>query len=207
MEELDEKKKHWEDIYSTKTADKLSWTEESPSPSKEWIIETTPERSAGIIDVGAGISPLTKCLLAEGYKKLAVLDISSKALARSQKQLEEQHTCVEWIEADVTSFTSERKFSLWHDRAVFHFLTSPDLRKKYVDAVQRNLLPGGHLIIATFSLSGPKKCSGLDVMQFDAKRLKAEVGDRFELVRSLEKKHTTPWGANQDFIYCLFRSI
>ena len=204
---VNEKKGHWEDIYTTRTADKLSWTQEHPSPSIEWIAEVIPDKKNAIIDVGAGISPLVDHLLNAGYVKPAVLDLSSKALSQAKKRLGDRSAEVEWIEADVTMFSGSRTFMLWHDRAVFHFLTEPESRKQYLISLQKNLAPNGYAIIATFSPTGPRQCSGLDVMQFDEKSLAAEMGSAFQLERSLQKKHTTPWGSNQDFVYCLFKRV
>jgi trans-aconitate methyltransferase len=200
-----EQKSHWENIYTTRTPEKFSWTQEQPSPSIEWILDIVPDKSAGIIDVGAGTSRLVDYLLDAGYVNPAVLDISSKALSQAQERLGDLSAQIEWIEADVTMFSGSRTFMLWHDRAVFHFLIEPESRKQYLISLQKSLRPNGYAIIATFSTTGPKQCSGMDVMQFDETSLATEMGSAFQLERSLQKKHTTPWGSNQDFIYCLFK--
>jgi trans-aconitate methyltransferase len=128
-----------------------------------------------------------------------------KALSQAQERLGDLSAQIEWIEADVTMFSGSRTFMLWHDRAVFHFLIEPESRKQYLISLQKSLRPNGYAIIATFSTTGPKQCSGMDVMQFDETSLATEMGSAFQLERSLQKKHTTPWGSNQDFIYCLFK--
>jgi trans-aconitate methyltransferase len=204
---MDEKKHHWENIYSTKTADKLSWAQARPSPSIEWILEAVPDRKSAVIDVGGGTSTLVDHLLEAGYMRPAVLDISSTALDQAKIRLGEKANSVEWIEANITSLTSSRKFSLWHDRAVFHFLTIRTDRELYIEALEKSLMTGGFAIIATFSPQGPTQCSGLNVMRFDEKSLKAELGDDFRLVRSENHVHLTPWGTEQAFTYCLFSRI
>ncbi len=201
---MNDKREHWEKIYSTRSLEELSWTQARPSPSLEWILESVPDRSQRIIDVGGGRSSLVGMLLSEGYRLPAVMDISSKALERAKQDLGERKGEIEWIEADVTAFRSADKFALWHDRAVFHFLTSISDREAYVSSVRSCVQPGGHLILATFSPQGPAQCSGLDVMRFDEAALTAELGPEFRLIKSKREVHKTPWGKNQDFLYCLF---
>ena len=203
---MDEKKQHWEKIYSTRSSEKLSWTQEHPSPSIEWILEAVPDHSDGIIDIGGGTSLLVNYLLEAGYKNPAVLDISGNALEQAKARLAEKQSEVEWIEADITSFRPNRKYSLWHDRAVFHFLTSRTDRINYLDSLKRCLVTNGKVIIATFSSEGPSQCSGLDIMRFNETQLSEEMGDAFKLIRSLRQTHVTPWGAKQEFLYCLFQT-
>lgn len=204
---MDEKKQHWETIYSTKTSDKLSWTQEQPSPSIEWILETLPDRNAGVIDIGGGISPLIDHLLTAGYVKPAVLDISASAIEHAKNSLGDRQSKVEWIEADVTDYEPARKFELWHDRAVFHFLTRREDRERYIATLRKSLFPDGKTIIATFSPQGPGQCSGLDVMRFDESALAAELGNDFELLRGERRTHMTPWGTSQEFVYCIFKFV
>ncbi len=201
---MDDKKKHWDAIYSTKPSDKLSWTQERPSPSIEWIMEAFPDRAVGIIDVGGGTSLLVDHLLDAGYLMPAVIDISSSALRQAKDRLGKRDTLVDWHEGDITTHQPSRKFALWHDRAVFHFLTRRQYREKYIKVLQKSLAPKGKVILATFSPQGPGQCSGLDVMRFDEHTLSSELGSDFELVRSERRTHVTPWGDSQDFVYCLF---
>lgn len=202
---MDEKKQHWEKIYNTKTADKLSWTQERPFPSIDWILEVAPERTSAVIDVGGGTSSLIDHLLDAGYLRPAVLDISKAALDQAMDHLGEKATLVDWIEGDVTAFTPSRRFSVWHDRAVFHFLTKRPDRELYIGSLKKSLTPGARVIIATFSPRGPDQCSGLSVMRFDEKSLSEELGHEFKLIRSEEFTHQTPWGTNQAFIYCMYQ--
>ncbi len=202
---MDEKKQHWENVYNTKTAEKLSWTQPRPSPSIEWILEAAPDHQSAVIDVGGGTSTLVDHLLEAGYMRPAVLDISSAALDQARIRLGEKANSVEWIEADVTAFNSSRKFLLWHDRAVFHFLTKRTDRELYIESMKKSIATDARIIIATFSPLGPGQCSGLDVMRFDEKSLEAELGKEFMLIRSEKHTHRTPWGKDQAFIYCLFR--
>jgi SAM-dependent methyltransferase len=197
-------KAHWDRVYETKSSDQTSWTQSTPSPSIEWILETVPDRSAAVVDVGGGTSVLVDHLLDSGYKHPAVIDISAVALDQTKARLGARQSQVEWIEADVTAFAASRPFALWHDRAVFHFLTDAVARKGYFESVRASLFPKGKLILATFSESGPGKCSGLDVMRYDETSLVKEVGKGFEVVRLERKLHKTPWGAEQSFIYGSF---
>lgn len=201
---MSEKKSHWETVYSTKPPEKLSWTQPAPSPSLEWIVEALPKHDGRVIDIGGGISELVDRLLEKGFVRPAVLDISSAALSQAKARLGDRSREVEWIEADITSFERPSEFSLWHDRAVFHFLTAPEDRRRYVSNLKRSLRPGGFVLLATFSPEGPAKCSGLDVMRYDEEGLAAELGPEFRLVKSERKTHTTPWGASQAFVYTLF---
>jgi SAM-dependent methyltransferase len=204
---MDDKKKHWETIYQTKSEDQLSWSQAHPSPSIDWILEMVPDRSAGILDIGGGTSFLIDHLLDGGYLNPAVLDISSSALEQARARLGKRRGLVEWIEADISEYDPARKFSLWHDRAVFHFLTNRGARERYVTALKTALVPDGKVIVATFSPQGPGKCSGLDVMRFDPAALASELGDDFKALRNLRQIHKTPWGAEQDFLYVLFQRV
>lgn len=201
---MDDKKKYWETIYEAKDASELSWTQERPSPSLEWILEAIPDRSAAIIDIGGGLSPLAEFLLDAGYSKPTVLDISDDAIKKAKERLGKRQSLVDWIVADITTVTLNQKFTLWHDRAVFHFLTSRADRERYVENLRASLTAQGKLLLATFSPNGPGQCSGLDVMRFDESALAVELGSDFTLIRSLRHTHQTPWGRAQEFQYCLF---
>jgi len=201
-----DRRTHWEKVYQGKAPTEVSWYQPHLALSLELIAETGIDQSATIIDVGGGTSTLVDDLLAKGYTHICVLDISAAAIAQAQARLHERAALVEWIEADITQAELRREFyDLWHDRAVFHFLTDPDDRARYVGKLERSLKPGGHLIIATFSLEAPPRCSGLEVMRYSPATLHAQIGRGFELVRSLTEAHRTPSGKSQNFIYCHFR--
>lgn len=197
---------HWENVYLTKSDQEVSWFREHLENSLKMIRATGVSPDAAVIDVGGGSSTLVDDLLAEGFVDVSVLDLSSAALERSKARLGRKAELVEWITGDVTSVSLPRaRFDVWHDRAVFHFLTEPEDRKKYVELVSHAVKPGGHVIVASFGPDGPKKCSGLDVVRYDAESMHSEFGDGFELIRSVPEVHSTPFGTTQDFIYCYCR--
>ena len=196
-------KTHWENVYAAKTDAELSWTQSHPSVSLALTRETTPPGSS-VIDVGGGASVLADRLLDAGYA-VAVLDIAPAALARARERLGAKGDRVRWITADVTAAPALGTFDLWHDRAVFHFLTSPADRSAYAALMARTIAPRGHAVIATFAPDGPAKCSGLDVRRYDAHSLAVELGERFEMIKSLPEMHLTPWGKPQSFQYSVFR--
>lgn len=204
---MNDKKSLWENVYSTKTSDQLSWTQGSPQPSIEWILDAVPDPSSKIIDVGAGNSNLVDYLLEAGYVCPSVLDLSSSALNQSRVRLKEKASQVEWIEGDITTFQPDKRFSLWHDRAVFHFLLDPIQRKQYINSLHSALIPNGRAIIATFSLKGPTQCSGLKVVRYSEAEIAAELGDAFRLIRGEQVHHVTPWKAEQAFTYVLFEKV
>ncbi len=200
-----DRKKHWEDVYTKKTPTEVSWYQMDPTISLELIKSTGIDRGSKILDVGSGASVLVDKLLDQGFQNLTVLDISSKSLNYAKERLGKLAAQVSWIEADVTEFDPPQKYDLWHDRAVFHFLTDPTDRKKYVRNMGKALNPGGHVIVATFAIDGPPKCSGLDVERYNDEKLRNELGDSFGLIKSIEEVHATPWGSEQKFIYGYFR--
>ena len=195
---------HWNEIYETKTPDDVSWYQRSPAISLRIIQTSGVDPSTGVIDVGGGASALAEHLLEAGYSYLAVLDISAAALVHARQRMGANAAKVEWIEADITRFAPSRQFGVWHDRAVFHFLTDHSDRWSYVEAMTHTLLPGGHAIIATFALDGPEKCSGLEVVRYDAPAIAAELGGDFELVEQVDETHITPWDTEQRFSYFHF---
>jgi ubiquinone/menaquinone biosynthesis C-methylase UbiE len=204
---LFDRKAHWQNVYQDKSSLDVSWYQKEPSLSLELIHSTQVARDEAIIDVGGGASVLVDHLCKERYTNLAVLDISENALASAKKRLGDLAKSVEWIESDITQFDAPHQFSLWHDRAVFHFLTDQSDRKSYVKAIKRALRPGGHLIIAAFAIGGPEKCSGLDIVQYDADKLIAELGEDFELVEERDETHITPANKEQKFMYFRFIKI
>lgn len=198
-------KKHWEEIYREKSPQEVSWFQEQPMLSLELIESVHLNKRARILDVGGGASRLAKGLLDAGYNTIAVLDISAQALQQAKNELEDQATRVEWIEANVLEFESSSCFDLWHDRALFHFLTEEIDRKRYVEVLKKSLSPGGFVIIASFAIGGPEQCSGLPIVQYDAQKLSRELGDEFKLLKEKIELHRTPWKTEQKFMYSLFQ--
>lgn len=198
------RKAHWEAVYRDNPADEVSWFQPRPETSLRLIAASGISPQDGVIDVGAGASLLVDCLLAEGYTNLAVLDISSAALAVARQRVGARAAAVRWLEADVTELRPAERFALWHDRAVFHFLTTRDERARYVEALKTALRPDGHVIIATFALDGPAKCSGLEVARYDATGLGAELGVEFHFREQVDEAHRTPWQTEQHFSYFRF---
>jgi len=202
-----DRKLHWEKVYTTKVPTDVSWFQGDPTVSLELIGSTGVSHTQKIIDVGGGTSVLVDKLVGEGFKDLTVLDISSAALDYAKERLGNRSTNVTWIESDITEFESTQKYDLWHDRAVFHFLTDQEDRRKYIRAMKESINSGGHVIIAAFSLEGPPKCSGLNVERYSPEKIKNKLGDSFEFVKSVDEVHVTPWSAEQKFTYCYFRKI
>ncbi|MBS3933011.1 MAG: class I SAM-dependent methyltransferase [Truepera sp.] len=199
------RRKHWSDVYAGKSPTEVSWYRAQLTVSLELIKLAGITRYSRVIDVGGGASTLVDDLLREGFQDITVLDIAAAALERAQERLGERAKRVSWIAGDVTQAGLPPIYDLWHDRAVFHFLTSNFDRRAYLAAVERALVPGGHLIIATFGLSGPPRCSGLEVVRYSPSSLWEAVGEQYVLVRDVAETHVTPRGAAQDFIYCLFK--
>jgi 2-polyprenyl-3-methyl-5-hydroxy-6-metoxy-1,4-benzoquinol methylase len=197
-------KTHWENIYREKSPLDVSWYQKEPSLSLELIYKAQLTSDEPIIDVGGGASVLVDYLCKEGFTNLAVLDISEKALTCAKKRLGDFAQNIEWYESDITQFSAPHQFSLWHDRAVFHFLTDKSDRKNYIKALKSTLRQGGHLIIAAFAIGGPEKCSGLDIVQYDSKKLVAELGEDFELIEVKSEVHITPANKEQKFMYFRF---
>jgi hypothetical protein len=199
------RKAHWETVYSTKGETGVSWYQDEPRLSLEWIRSIAPTQGGRIIDVGGGASVLVDRLLDLPFEKVAVLDISETALSRTRCRLGGRACRVDWIAADVTEIQALGTFDLWHDRAVFHFLTDAADRRRYVDLALRTIPTGGHVIIASFAEEGPKRCSDLEVCGYNAETMAAELGKGFSLEREARETHTTPWGAPQAFFYGVFR--
>ena len=199
-------KRHWENVYQTRPANQVSWFQEHAERSLQFVRNTGVAKDGHIMDVGGGASTLVDDLLHDGYRNLTVLDISAAALHAAQQRLGSDAHRVRWLEADITQIEfPEASVDVWHDRAVFHFLTDPHDRQRYVLAVLRAVKPGGHVIVATFAEDGPLRCSGLDVMRYRPDTLHGEFGAAFELVNSADEMHHTPGGAAQKFIYCYCR--
>ena len=197
---------HWERIYGTKAPEVVSWYRPHLDISLHLIGRTAPDLSASIIDVGGGESTLVDDLLARGYRNLTVLDVSQTAIDVSKKRLGAASDRVKWLVADITKAElAHRAHDVWHDRAVFHFLTTSDEREAYVRQVAHAVKPGGYVIVSTFGPEGPTKCSGLDVVRYDAESLHNQFGVHFNLLDHSEELHRTPSGTVQQFLYCLCR--
>lgn len=198
--------RHWERIYRTKAPTELSWYQPEPHLSVDLIRGVAPDLDAPVIDVGGGASTLIDRLLDAGYRDLTVLDLAPSALAVARQRLGERAGLVTWVADNVLDAPlPSARYAVWHDRAVFHFLTNPSDRARYVAQARRAIRPGGHAMVASFSLEGPPKCSGLDVMRYSPEGMHAEFGEGFRLLRSVREDHPTPTGAIQAFVYCLCR--
>jgi 2-polyprenyl-3-methyl-5-hydroxy-6-metoxy-1,4-benzoquinol methylase len=196
-------KAHWEKVYATKTPEEVSWTQAHPKSSLKLVQDVTKSKESTIIDIGGGDSVLADCLLADGYTDITVLDISKHALDRAAKRLGEKASLVNWIESDIRDFTPSKTYDIWHDRAVFHFLTDAAEIQNYANLVAKFVK--GDMIIATFSTDGPKRCSGLDVHQYDIKSLCALFNSVFDLVESFTEDHITPFDTKQNFLFARFK--
>lgn len=197
------RQEHWEKVYGTKPPDQVSWYRPHLEISLSLIERAAGDRSAAIIDVGGGASTLVDDLLTRAYTNLTLLDISQSAIEIAKRRLGEAAQSVKWLCSDVTAEPfPEHAYQVWHDRAMFHFLTWPENRLAYVRNVARAVKPGGHVIVSTFGPEGPTKCSGLEVMRYDADSLHQQFGRRFRLVESCKELHQTPFGTTQEFLYC-----
>lgn len=195
---------HWNRIYAERPSDSVSWFQAHPEVSLR-LIDRAAASEARIIDIGAGASTLVDHLLAAGYQHVSVLDIADNALDVARRRLGTVEAGIGWYRADVTAWSPPHEFDLWHDRAVFHFLTEDEDRRAYVRVLRRAISPGRHAIIATFAVNGPETCSGLPVVRYDAPGLCAELGGGFDLVEQADETHVTPGGGGQAFSYFLLR--
>lgn len=203
---MSDPKIHWENIYKTKSSKDVSWYAPHLEKSLQLIFGLNLSKDAEVIDVGGGASTLPDDLLAKGYRNISVLDISSEAIKVSKDRLGNQSNLIHWIEADVTQAAlKENHYDLWHDRAVFHFLTRSDDRQKYVHNLNKALKPGGYVLLATFGPNGPLKCSGLEIVRYSSESLRGEMGEKFKLEKYFTEIHKTPFNTTQEFLYCLFR--
>jgi 2-polyprenyl-3-methyl-5-hydroxy-6-metoxy-1,4-benzoquinol methylase len=199
-------KAHWERIYGSQAPEQVSWYRAHLETSLALIERAAASKTAAIVDVGGGESTLVDDLLARGYENVTVLDISHTAIEVTKARLGESAERVRWLVGDVTVVMLEHDaYDVWHDRAVFHFLTSPEQRRAYVENVARSVKPRGHVIVSTFGPEGPTRCSGLEVVRYDAESLHAQFGKRFRLVESSQELHQTPFGTSQQFLYCYCR--
>jgi len=200
------RKEHWEQVYSSKPADRLGWYKPRLQTSLDWISALGLEPDTPVIDIGGGASTLIDDLLGQGFSAITVLDIAEPALALLRTRLGDKAAVVNWLCGDITSMELPGDaFGLWHDRAVFHFLTEALDRERYKANLARSLRSGGHLIIGTFAPEAPPKCSGLPVQRYDLELLCDTLGDEFELQQHRKEMHITPGGVEQMYLYCEFR--
>jgi hypothetical protein len=196
---------HWNDTYSSKAENQVSWFQVKPERSLELITAAAPDHAAPIIDIGGGASRLADALLTLGYHDLTVLDIAESGLAKSKARLGIQADKLSWVVADITQWQPQRTWQVWHDRAVFHFLTEPEAQDAYIAALKRGTVAGSNVIMATFALNGPERCSGLPVQRYSPATLAMRLGADFALYSESEESHATPFGTNQQFQYAAFR--
>jgi ubiquinone/menaquinone biosynthesis C-methylase UbiE len=203
MNKMRSQKEHWEKVYRSKDPNEVSWTQEIPKTSLAFIHSFDLPKTAKIIDVGSGDSKLVDHLLEEGFTDITILDISANAIERAKKRLGNKSQKVKWLVGDIIEFEPATGFDLWHDRATFHFLTASEQVLKYIDIVRRSVK--GYLVISTFSQSGPKKCSGLDIKQYSEENLTDEFKNEFEKIRCVTEDHVTPFNTTQNFLFCGFK--
>jgi trans-aconitate methyltransferase len=203
--DTDHRQDHWQRTYEAKAEQEVSWYQDSPEPSLALVTAAASSLAAPIIDIGGGSSHLVDHLLQRGYRKIAVLDLSSAALAKAKARLGAQAARVDWIVADIATWNPAERYEVWHDRATFHFMVTEADRAAYLARLRQALVPGGCAIIATFAPDGPEKCSGLPVTRYDPESLAATLGRDFTLVRSERHLHRTPWDAVQSFQFSVFR--
>lgn len=196
-------KEHWEAVYQNKGPEEVSWTQEIPKTSLNFIHSFNLNKSAKIIDIGGGDSKLVDFLLDEGFENISVLDISAKALEKAKLRLGNRSEKVNWIVSDILDFKPDTTFDVWHDRAAFHFLTTKEQVEKYIEIAQNAV--SGYLTIGTFSENGPKKCSGLDIKQYGEETLHAVLKNRFEKLHCIYEDHKTPFNTTQNFLFCSFK--
>jgi SAM-dependent methyltransferase len=197
------RKKHWETVYETKNPDQVSWTQEVPKTSLEFIHSFGLSKQAKIIDIGGGDSKFVDFLIDAGFQNISVLDISSAAIEKAKKRLGNKADKVNWIVSNITAFEPTETYDVWHDRATFHFLTTKTEIEKYVETARKSVM--GYLIMGTFSENGPKKCSGLDIKQYSENTLTAEFKNGFEKFHCVMEDHITPFDTTQNFLFCSFK--
>lgn len=194
---------HWDTVYETREPNQVSWTQEIPKTSLDFIHSFGLKKTAEIIDIGGGDSKLVDYLLDEGFENITVLDISSKAIDKAKQRLGNRAENINWIVSDVTEFQPNKTFDIWHDRATFHFLTTSEQVAKYMDIARSAV--SGFLTIGTFSENGPNECSGLKVKQYSEEKLTNELQNGFDKIRCIKEDHTTPFATRQNFLFCSFK--
>lgn len=201
----DERQQHWDEVYRRKGVGEVSWYQEYPDISLQLIAHCGIAGDEALIDVGGGASVLVDNLLQKGFSRVTVLDISPTAIECARQRLDAREKEVEWLSSDITRFQPDHRYAVWHDRAVFHFLTDESDRQRYLGVLKSALQQGGFLILATFSLDGPERCSGLPVERYDIGKMQSVLGEAFTLIESRQECHLTPDGKEQRFTYGLFK--
>jgi len=202
---MENRKSHWETIYSTKSEQEVSWFQEYPKTSMMFLELFDLPLHANIIDIGGGDSHFVDALLEKGYRNIWILDISAQAIERAKKRLGDKAKGINWVVSDVTDFEPPVQFDFWHDRAAFHFLTSEDAIYKYVTIAEDSIRSKGYLILGTFSENGPQKCSGLEIKQYSEASMSARFEVAFDRIKCIYEDHTTPFNTVQNFLFCSFR--
>lgn len=200
-----ESKQHWENVYATKQPNEVSWTQEIPVTSLNFIKSFNLAKNAAIIDIGGGDSKLVDHLLDEGYENITVLDISDAAIQKAKARLGGLADKITWIVSDITEFIPQNTYEVWHDRATFHFLTTPGQISKYIATARKAVT--GYIAIGTFSENGPEKCSGLTIRRYNEDELTSELSNGFEKIKCIKEDHTTPFNTIQNFLFCSFRRL
>jgi len=199
---MENRKRHWENIYNHKSPDEVSWTQDVPKTSLDLIERFNLPKTASIIDVGGGDSQLVDFLLAKGYQDITVLDISAKALERAKARLGEKASWIKWIVTDITEFEIRQQYDIWHDRAAFHFLTADEQIDKYLNIVEKAVRK--FMVIGTFSDFGPQKYSGLEIRQYSEQQLEQKLAKGFQKIKCITEDHVTPFHTKQNFLFCSF---
>jgi 2-polyprenyl-3-methyl-5-hydroxy-6-metoxy-1,4-benzoquinol methylase len=202
---MNSSKQHWENVFSTKAPEEVSWFQTYPKTSIEFVDLFNLPLDANIIDIGGGDSRFADALLDKGFRNIYVLDISSNAIERAKQRLGERASQVNWIVSDITGYEPKVQFDLWHDRAAFHFLTVEESISQYVSIAEGAIKKDGHLVLGTFSENGPKKCSGLEIKQYSEASMLARFEVSFERVKCITEDHLTPFNTVQNFLFCSFR--
>ena len=202
---MESKKEHWEQVFATKGENEVSWFQTYPKTSVEFLDLFNLSLEANIIDVGGGDSHFVDALLDKGFRNIYVLDISANAIERAKIRLGERALKVNWVVCDITEYKPEVKFDFWHDRAAFHFLTSEEAMNRYVTIAENSINKGGYLILGTFSKSGPTKCSGLEIRQYNESSMSARFEVKFDRIKCITEDHVTPFNTIQNFLFCSFQ--
>ena len=201
------KKSHWEKVFTTKQVNEVSWYQQTPKQSLEFVEQLALPKTAAIIDIGGGDSFFVDHLLQMGFTNITVLDISEAAIKKAQQRLGNKATLVKWVVSDILDFKSDAQFDCWHDRAAFHFLTTAEEIESYLAIAQQHIKPAGKLIIGTFSTEGPEKCSGLPVKQYNENILTSTLQKWFEKIKCITTDHITPFKTIQNFLFCSFQKV
>lgn len=196
-------KAHWETVYETKSPEQVSWTQEVPKTSLDFIASFGATKDSKIIDIGGGDSKLVDYLLDNGFENITVLDISANALDRAKNRLGDKAKKVNWVVSDITAFEPNTTYDIWHDRATFHFLTTAEQVEKYMDTAKKSVT--GFMTIGTFSENGPTKCSGLEIKQYSEQTLTNELQNGFDKIKCVTEDHITPFNTTQNFLFCSFK--